>query len=481
MPTTQAGRDRRRPGAWRSARFRVLASYVVIVALSGVASVIVIRQVMVIRLEDRTRDALRQEVQELHELLDGQAAGDRDARRAFGAYLDRNVPSEDEALLFFANGRPYRSELSKFPLDRVPAGVTAAWARMSTTGRQVRGVDEGTFDSDLGTAYFSAAPAGRSGLFVVAILPAGELREIAELQSIGILVVLAIVVLASIVAWMATQRAFRPLRELSEAAEAITRTDLSRRLPIHGGTEEAEMARAYNSMLDRLDTVVRGQRGFLRHASHELRVPLTIGIGQLDVLAHAPDQAERTIGLVVDELTRGGRIVDELRLLTESDLPDFLRRRAVELGALSDDLLAKARSLAPRNWRLEARGEGVFAADRDRLTQAVMNLAHNAANHTSDGDAIDIGTAADADELRLWVRDRGPGVPEAERERVFEPFERGADAHRRYRGAGLGLAIVRAVAEAHGGHATLSAADGGGTRVEITIPRETPGAAEGWV
>jgi two-component system OmpR family sensor kinase len=207
-------------------------------------------------------------------------------------------------------------------------------------------------------------------------------------------------------------------------------------------------------------------------------VPLTVGIGQLDVLAHAPDESERAIGIVIEELTRGSRIVDELRLLTESDLPDFVRAKPIELGSLSDGLIAKAVTLAPRRWVLEERGEGLFAADGDRLTQAVMNLADNAANHTPDGGTIGIGSAAHGDEVLLWVRDRGPGVPDAEQERIFEPFQRGAGAHRRYRGAGLGLAIVRAVAEAHGGRVELSARAGEGARFAIAIPRRPPGSAQ---
>jgi two-component system OmpR family sensor kinase len=451
---------------------------VALLVLAGVASMVGIGELLMIRLEDRTRDALDQEVLELRELLSERPATSREARRTFDVFLDRNVPSEDEALLFFADGRPYRSELSRFPLDRLPRDVMAALARQSTSPPPEGRTVEGGFESPLGHGYYRAVPAGRSGVFVVAILPAEDLREIAELQSTGYVVLFVIVALASLLAWMATQRAFRPLRALSEAAKGISDSDLSRRLPVRGGTEEVEMARAFNGMLDRLEDVVRTQREFLRHASHELRVPLTVGIGQLDVLAHAPDQTDRAIGIVIEELTRGSRIVDELRLLTESELPDFVRPKPLELGSLSDRLIAKAVTLAPRRWVLESRGEGEFAADGDRLTQAVMNLAHNAANHTPDGGTIGIGSAADGDEIRLWVRDQGPGVAEAERERIFEPFQRGTGAHRRYRGAGLGLAIVRAVAEAHGGRVELSGAEG--ARFAIAIPRRAPGSAEGW-
>jgi two-component system OmpR family sensor kinase len=258
-------------GAWRSARFRVLASYVVLLVLAGVVSMVGIGELLVIRLEDRTRDALDQEVLELRELLADRPDTRGEARRTFDVYLDRNVPSEDEALLFFADGRPYRSELSRFPLDRPPREVMDAWARHSLSPPPEGRVVEGDFDTPLGRGHYSAVPAGSSGVFVVAILPASELREIDELQSAGFVVLAVIVLLASLLASMATQRAFRPLRALSEAATSISDSDLSRRLPVRGGTEEVEMARAFNSMLDRLEEVVRTQRDFLRRASHELR------------------------------------------------------------------------------------------------------------------------------------------------------------------------------------------------------------------
>jgi two-component system, OmpR family, sensor kinase len=175
-------------GAWRSARFRVLASYVVLLVLAGVASMVGIGELLVIRLEDRTRDALDQEVLELRELLADRPDTRREARKTFDVFLDRNVPSEDEALLFFADGRPYRSELSEFPLDRLPPEVMDAFVRHSLSRPPEGRVVEGDFDTPLGRGYYSAVPAGSSGVFVVAILPAAELREIDELQSAGFVV-----------------------------------------------------------------------------------------------------------------------------------------------------------------------------------------------------------------------------------------------------------------------------------------------------
>ena len=150
------------------------------------------------------------------------------------------------------------------------------------------------------------------------------------------------------------------------------------------------------------------------------------------------------------------RFVDDLLLLAKAERDDFLRLDRLELGALTDELFDKACALGARSWKLEGRGEALLHADRQRLTQAVMGLAQNAVQHTSDGDPIWLGSATAGGEARLWVRDAGPGVSFADQQRIFERFARAQASHRRSDGAGLGLAIVRAIAEAHGGRVELS-------------------------
>jgi signal transduction histidine kinase len=113
-------------------------------------------------------------------------------------------------------------------------------------------------------------------------------------------------------------------------------------------------------------------------------------------------------------------------------------------------------------------------ADRQRLTQAIMGLAQNAVQHTSEGDAIWIGTGVDDGEASLWVRDSGPGIPREDQVRIFERFARAAGARRRSEGAGLGLAIVRAIAEAHGGRAELTSMPGAGSTFTVVVPIEGP-------
>jgi two-component system OmpR family sensor kinase len=139
---------------------------------------------------------------------------------------------------------------------------------------------------------------------------------------------------------------------------------------------------------------------------------------------------------------------------------------------LTADLLAKARTLADREWTLDGAAVGEIRVDRQRVTQAVLNLARNAVEHTASG-SIAIGSAWRADGLHLWVRDHGPGVDPADHERIFDRFARGAGP-RRSDGAGLGLAIVRSVAEAHGGHVELESRRGDGATFTIVLPGRPP-------
>jgi signal transduction histidine kinase len=166
------------------------------------------------------------------------------------------------------------------------------------------------------------------------------------------------------------------------------------------------------------------------------------------------------------------RFVDDLLLLAKAERDDFLHVGPLELGALTDEMLDKASALGLREWELEHRGESLLLADRQRLTQAVMGLAQNAVQHTADGDPIWLGTAVEGEEARLWVRDAGPGISSADQERIFERFARAHAGRRRSEGAGLGLSIVRAIAEAHGGRVELTSAVGEGSTFAVVVPLE---------
>jgi signal transduction histidine kinase len=179
-----------------------------------------------------------------------------------------------------------------------------------------------------------------------------------------------------------------------------------------------------------------------------------------------------------------GRSVSELLLLAKAEQPHFLRLQAIDYGDFANDLMQRASGLAARNWVIDAAPRpGLVAgeADFDRLIEAMLNLVTNAVQHTADGDEIGIGVEAASPQLvRLWVRDRGPGVDVADAAVLFQRFRRGQAAGGRRRdgthhdGMGLGLSIVDAIARAHGGRASHEPTPGGGATFAIEIPLEPP-------
>ena len=316
------------------------------------------------------------------------------------------------------------------------------------------------------------------GAFVVTYDLRDEAQEVDEASQVAGGVSLAVLLLASLVAFIVAGRVLAPLRELTETARSISETDFTRRIEVEGHDELAEMGRTFNAMLDRLRAAFDAQKDFVSDAGHELRTPITIIRGHLELLGDDPDERRETVELVCDELDRMSRFVDDLLLLAQAERSDFVQLADVDLDALTEELMAKAGALAPRDWQLEANGVGRLQADRQRLTQAVMQLAQNAVQHTQEGDRIALGSALRNGHAQLWVADSGPGVPDVDRERIFDRFARGAGT-RRSQGAGLGLAIVRAIAEAHGGRVDLERTrpDAGATFI-VTIPTRAHTAQE---
>jgi signal transduction histidine kinase len=160
--------------------------------------------------------------------------------------------------------------------------------------------------------------------------------------------------------------------------------------------------------------------------------------------------------------------VNDLLLLANARRTDFVQAEVVDLAELTTELHAKAGVIADREWRLDEVGRGRFLLDRQRVTQAVLQLAANAAVHTTGG-PITIGSSAGSDGIRIWVRDTGPGIDAERRAHIFERFARG-DGPRQSNGGGLGLPIVKAIAEAHGGTVAVESVPGEGSTFTLLLP-----------
>jgi two-component system, OmpR family, sensor kinase len=453
------------------ARTRVLLAFVVLLACSTALSVIAIRQLLLVRTGDRVDAALSQELDEFRALVRGSNPetgepfrGDLEA--IFKTYLRRNVPGEGETVVAILDGDVYDQRSSE-------RGGTPALRQLVPRWSTLQRADRGDVDTSIGTVRYLAVPVNGDrvdGTFVVMSALEAERDEVEDAVRLAAIVLVSVLLIASALAWLVAGRILAPLQQLGDTARSITETDLTRRIPVSGNDEIADLARTFNAMLDRLHGAFASQRAFVSDASHELRTPITIVRGHLELLGDDPEERRETVALVTDELDRMSRFVDDLLLLAKAERDDFLRLDSLELGALTDELFDKACALGARSWKLEGRGEALLHADRQRLTQAVMGLAQNAVQHTSDGDPIWLGSATADDEARLWVRDAGPGVPFADQERIFERFARAHASRRRSEGAGLGLAIVRAIAEAHGGRVELSSRSGAGATFTVVIP-----------
>lgn len=169
------------------------------------------------------------------------------------------------------------------------------------------------------------------------------------------------------------------------------------------------------------------------------------------------------------------RMVEDLLLLATAERPDFLVLETVDVDRLTQDVLTKARGLADREWVLDGVAATRIVADRQRLTQALVQLCQNAVAHTQTVDRIALGSDVDGGRARIWVADAGEGVAQDDQDRVFERFSRGESGGRhRTPGAGLGLAIVRTIALAHGGLVELHDTPGGGATFTLILPVDQP-------
>jgi signal transduction histidine kinase len=285
--------------------------------------------------------------------------------------------------------------------------------------------------------------------------------------------------LALLAGYLVGARLTAPLRRMARVAARVDAGDLGPRIEEQPGRgdEVTVLADAFNNMLDRLAGAFAAQREFVADASHELRTPLTVIRGQIEVLAAqgspSGEEVRRVAGLVESEIGRITRLVDDMLVLAQSERRDFAHKDTFSLREFVTELWDGVVLTADRRFELGAVADGTLRADPDRLAQALRNLLRNAVEHTAAGsglvqlEVLQIGP----DRVRFAVTDDGPGIPAGERERIFERFHRTDPARSRGTGgAGLGLAIVRAVVEAHDGSVRAAHAASGGARFELDLP-----------
>jgi signal transduction histidine kinase len=219
-----------------------------------------------------------------------------------------------------------------------------------------------------------------------------------------------------------------------------------------------------------LESLLERQERFLHDASHELRTPVTIARGHLEVLERTNGDAPE-VGVALDELGRMERILDSLLLLARADQPDFLMLEEVKLDPFLEDVFVRWSEIAPRAWRLGPLAPGTLRADPEQLRIALDALLENAVKYTEPGDRIELSSRATGTKVSIEVSDDGAGVPDEAHARIFERFARADAARTRAAGGvGLGLAIVDTIVKAHGGRSSVARKELGSV-FSILLPR----------
>ncbi|WP_374106073.1 sensor histidine kinase [Streptomyces sp. BV286] len=467
-----------------SARVRILLWLLLVMAVAFAAVATTTRSILLRDVDSRVSGLLAQETGEFAHFEErgvDPATGRpfSDPGRLLRVFLERQYADPDEELMGLLAG-PSGADPAKLVQDReIP--VELPLHRDAAARRQIFAstASTGTLHRAAGDVRWAKVAIARPGgepeaAFVVAFHPGREQARANEVFRILLAICGVALLLTTGIAWVVAGRILKPVRLVRTAAAQLTEQDLTRRIPVRGHDDIAALAETFNAMLDRLERAFAAQREFVDDAGHELRTPITIVRGHLELMGDDPAEREETIRLVTDELDRMSRIVEDLLLLARTERPDFVTPEPVQLAELTADVFVKARTLGERHWELAEVAEGEALLDPQRVTQAMVQLAQNAVQHTVPGQSIRIGSQVLDSRVELYVSDSGPGVQPQDAEVIFERFRRGtARRGTRGSGAGLGLSIVRAIAQGHpGGRVLLRRTEGGGATFVLDLARE---------
>jgi two-component system OmpR family sensor kinase len=326
----------------------------------------------------------------------------------------------------------------------------------------------------------------RGGNTAVVAAPLGEIdSRLNRLLGVESLVIVAVLLVLGSVAWAVVRVGLLPLDRMGHTAGAIAGGDLSQRVESSDPrTEVGRLGLALNAMLDRLERAFTRQqqsedrlRRFLADASHELRTPLASIRGYAELFrmgaARKPEEIDKAMQRIEDEAARMGVLVEDLLTLARLDEIAEAPHSEVDLATLAEDAVSDARATAPdREIALTAYGSASVLGDAHQLRQVLGNLLRNALVHTPPGSDIDVSVANGGGRVRLRVRDHGPGLPTDDADELFERFWRAERGRERGRaGAGLGLAIVAAIVDAHGGEVGAANAPDGGAIFSVDLPQ----------
>ena len=468
--------DAARRGSAVPARLRIVGWILLTTALGLAAVVITVRSSLIAQVDRAANVDVEQEVDEFRTFAaqgvdPTTAAPFTSTARLLQVHLDRQFPEPIETVLGVAESAEGPQVITQRRRGPYDLGADATLLRRITGSPAASGI-EATPAGEMRWGRVDVeplAPGDGGGSFVIASFT-GPPREVvdATMRLVG-LVSVGGLALTAVIAFLVAGRILAPVRTVRRAAAEITERDLTRRLPVEGSDDIAAMTLVFNQMLDRLDAAFAGQRRFVEDATRELEAPVERIRG---TLARARDGADPVLTEVRHELDRMHDVLSDLAVLAQAERPEFVQPRRVEVDHLVRGLLDRARPTADRRWDVESLAGLDAELDPQRVGEALDRLVENAVQHTGPGDRIGVGAASAGDgRVRLWVSDAGPGVAAEDATSIFERFRRGqASIDSGRRGAGLGLAVVRAVADAHEGSAWVESTPGRGATFGVELP-----------
>ncbi|MDJ0660955.1 MAG: HAMP domain-containing sensor histidine kinase [Crocosphaera sp.] len=466
----------RKRGFFWQARSQILLWYVSLMLIFTGFSLPILYTIIFYQVDNRVKENLKEEIESFEEFQYthfNEFKGNLDSeqiKEKLDRFLDQVIPEDDNFLITIVDKKIYRSVPKTLPktIENKPELMKSL---LDFDQKNV--VEYKQYGGEYDELKYTIKPIVINeqikGLFVAIHIKTGERSEAFDLLMTFVFVLLSGLIIAFILAWLASDKILRPLRSLAKTANRIDEFDLKKRIDITGYGEIYDLTHTFNEMMNRLEFAFESQRNFLNDAGHELRTPITIIQGHLELMGDDPQEQKETIALVLDEIDRMNRLVNDLTLLAKYEMPDFLHKEVINVSCLVEDIYKKAIGLGSRKWLLDNKATINVIGDRQRLIQALMNLVRNAVQHTTENSLIIIGSNQDKNCLKLWVQDTGKGIETEEKQHIFERFYKGKAIHN-IEGSGLGLSIVKAIVEAHNGWVECISEVGKGATFTIYLP-----------
>jgi signal transduction histidine kinase len=474
------------PSFFIETRTQILLSFLGVILLFLGASIPLNKIVLELKLQDRVEEEINQRVDIfLQEYTRFNPKNEEDLKAFFSDFLSKTLVEDDEFLIVFLNGSFLKSNPLSLPSILDPSSyLISDWISLQSVKK---GMIE-TTDPRIGKLLFHIEPLlveansdpvksesedisnNILGVFIIARTTSGEEEEIKSIMSVVSTSISIVFIGSAVLTWIISGYILYPLRYLAKTVRQISESNLSERIPIRGKGELSLLSQTFNEMLDRLELAFRVQQNFINDASHELRTPITIIQGHLDLIGSVDPQQQETLNLVQDELNRMNRFVGDLLLLAQTEQPHFWDPHWEDLGTLTQAIYEKASVIPTCKFELQEKGEGWVRLDTQRVTQAIMNLIVNANQSTPKEGTIKFGSSKDKTHVCFWVSDTGKGIAPEDQERIFQRFARSRHNPRTSDGAGLGLAIVQAIALSGQGRIELFSQPGEGSTFMLIFP-----------